>query len=110
MHASARIADFLARLAVLVLLLAALAAVFIWYLPLIQRNQNLRKEIGDQEARIQALQGEINQMNTRLRIIRGDPNAVTRLVRENLGYASPGEFVIRFDAENPAPATSEAGR
>jgi cell division protein FtsB len=39
-------------------------------------------------------------------VLRYDPKAVERLARERLGYARPGETVVRFDppvTNNPAP-------
>jgi cell division protein FtsB len=101
-HASSRIADFLSRLVLLVLVLSGVVAVFLWYFPLIQKNQNLRKEIGEQEARITDLQREISSMRRQLTLFEGNSNTVERSLRENLGYARPGEYVVRFEEKRPA--------
>jgi cell division protein FtsB len=110
MHAGSRIADFVSRLVVFVLVLAGVVAVFIWYLPLIQKNQNLRREIALQEARMQALEQDIGAMNRQLELFLANSNAVERLVRENLGYARPGEYIVRFvDQSSPPPAPATPG-
>ena len=40
--------------------------------------------------------------------MRNDPRSVERLARETLGYAKPGETIIRF--EEPATNAAPAGR
>jgi len=100
------LADFLSRLALLVLIVAAVVAVFVWYLPLIQRNQSLRREIATQEARMSQVEEEIEAMTRQLAYFEGNSNTVERLLRENLGYSLPGEVVIRF--ENPPPEPNAA--
>lgn len=106
MHASSRFADFLSRLVVLTLMLAGVVAVFVWYFPLIRMNQDLREKIAVQDARIQQLQVDISSMTRQFRLYNGDSNTVERLLRENLGYARPGEYVIHFDGEQRAPNPS----
>lgn len=101
MQTDSRVADFLSRLVVLMLVLAGLAGVFGWYLPLIQDNQRLRQEIAQQELRIQGLREEINALSLRLVLSQEDPETVERLARENLGYAAPGETIVRFEDRRP---------
>lgn len=109
MNASSRLADFLSRLVVITMVLAGVVAVFVWYFPLIQRNQNLRKDIAVQEARIQDLQQEVSGMRRQLKLFDGNSNTVERLLRENLGYGRPGEYIFRFEAKHPA-AEAATGR
>lgn len=100
MQTSSRVGDFLSRLVVLALVLAGLVGVFGWYLPLIQRNQRLRSEIAQQESHILALREEINALKLQLQLSQDDPETVERLARENLGYAAPGETIIRFESRS----------
>ncbi|HSH16062.1 MAG TPA: septum formation initiator family protein [Verrucomicrobiae bacterium] len=109
MHASSRVADFLSRLVVICLVVAGVVAVFVWYLPLIQENQKLRRELALQQSRIEALQTENNQMMRRLELFDGNPNTVERLIRENLGFGLPGETIVRFEEPRP-PANPTPGR
>lgn len=112
MRASNPVTDFLSRLVILILFAAGVAAVFIWYLPLIQRNQSLRLKIATQESRLHQLEEEIDSMNRQAMLFEGNSNTVERLLRENLGYGLPGETVIRFEAPsatNALPANSVAG-
>lgn len=85
----------------LVLVVAGIGAVFVLYLPLIQRNQGLRSEIATQEARIEQLEEEIDVMTRQLALFEGNSNTVERLLRENLGYSLPGEIVVRFEEKGP---------
>ncbi len=101
MRARNPVADFLSRLALIVLFAAGVVAVFVWYLPLIQRNQTLRQAIAKQEATIEQLQGGIDSMNRQMMFFEGNSNTVERLVRENLGYGRPGETIIRFEEKSP---------
>ena len=88
----------LTRLVVLLLFVAALVGVGLCYAPLIQQNERKRKRILQLDAEIQreeatgrCLKGSIESLNR-------DPRTIERLVRERLGYAKPGETVVRFEA------------
>jgi len=94
--------DQLARVVVFLLFLAGLLGVAVWYYPLIQHNQRLRKEILSMEAQIQREAETGRQLKNAIEALRRDPKAVERLARERLGYAKPGETVIRFEP----PATN----
>ena len=91
------------------LVVAGVVAVFVWYLPLIQENQKLRRELALQQSRIEALQTENNQMMRRLELFDGNPNTVERLIRENLGFGLTGETIVRFEEPRP-PANPTPGR
>ena len=89
--------DKLTRLILVLLLLAALCGIGLWYLPLIQRNERMRKDNlaldgeNKKEDEIQKrLKGSIDAMR--------DPRTIERLAREKLSYAKTGETVIRFEA------------
>jgi cell division protein FtsB len=96
--------DRLSRLIMLLLIVAALLGVGVWYLPLIQTNERMRREILVEEAKVQR-EREINrQLQSELDALE-DPLAVERRAREQLRLARPGETLIRFE-----PAPQPAGR
>lgn len=104
MSAGVSIWDKLTRLVVFLLFLAGLMAVAIWYLPLIQQNERMRKTIFTLDTRIQKEEESAKQLRLQIDALAHDPKAIERLARERLGYARPGETVIRFEA----PASQSA--
>jgi len=104
MNVGINIWDKLARFVVLLLFLAGLLGVALWYLPLIKHNENLRKRILKLDAQIQKEEESGKQLRAQLDALKRDGKAVERLARERLGYARPGETVIRFDS--PVPGTN----
>lgn len=105
MNVNLGIWDKLTKLIVLLLLLASLLGIALWYFPLIRHNERLRKEILVLEAEIR--KEEENQKRLKASIdALGDPRTVERLAREKLSYAKPGETIIRFESPptNNAPS------
>lgn len=92
----------LSRLIMLLLIVAALLGVAVWYLPLIQTNEQMRREILVEEAKVER-EREINSQLQAELDAHSDPLTVERLARERLRYARPGETVIRFEQ---APSTA----
>jgi cell division protein FtsB len=86
------------QLLVFLCFIALLMAIALWYLPLIQRNERMRKEILRLDAQVQKEEETARQLKSSIDALRFDPRAVERLSRELLHYAKPGETVIRFDA------------
>ncbi len=95
--------DKLTRVAVFLLFIAGLLLVAVWYLPLIQQNENLRKHRLVLDTRIQREIETGKQLRRDIEALLHDSKTVERLARENLGYAKPGETVIRF---GPSPANT----
>jgi cell division protein FtsB len=87
----------LTRVVIFLLFLAGILGVAVWYLPLIERNQNTRKEILRLDKEIQRGEEHKRQLRAAIDSLQRDPKAVERLARERLGYAKPGETVIRFE-------------
>ncbi len=87
----------LTKAVIFLLFLACVLGVAVWYLPLIQQNERMRKEILRLEAKIQKEEETSKQMKAELNALYNDPKAVERLAREKLGYAKPGETVMRFE-------------
>jgi cell division protein FtsB len=76
--------------------IAIILLVGIWYLPLIQKNERMRRYMLGLDNQIQKQEETAKQLRTAIDSLRYDPKAVERLARERLGYAKPGETVIRF--------------
>src|SRR5438046_1683632 len=86
----------LTRVVVFLLVAAGLLAVGVWYWPLIKHNERMRKEVLRLDTEIKKEDDSAKQLKTSIDALRNDPKAVERLARERLGYAKPGETVIRF--------------
>ncbi|MCD6049935.1 MAG: Septum formation initiator [Verrucomicrobia bacterium] len=100
MSDSANIWDRLTQFVLVLIVIAILLGVGVWYLPLIQRNERMRKEILrlDNEIRLEETKArELKASIDTLRDPATAPKAVERLARERLGYAKPGETIIRFE-------------
>jgi cell division protein FtsB len=92
----------LTRAVVFLFILAGLLAIAVWYQPLIHQNERIRRELLNLDARLQK-EKEINKELKASIDAFSDPKTVERLAREKLGYAKPGETVIRF---SPEPSTN----
>ena len=93
----------LTRVVMCLLLIAGVLAVAVWYLPLIRRNERMRKELLRLEAK-QEKEKEVNrQYKASIEALQNNPKAVERLARERLSFAKPGETVVRFEQ----PATNQ---
>jgi cell division protein FtsB len=95
----------LTRVVIFLLLVAAVLGIAVWYLPLIQQNERVRKEVLRLDTQVQKEEEISKQLKASIDSLRNDPKAVERLARERLGYAKPGETVVRFEGaatNNPA--------
>jgi cell division protein FtsB len=90
----------LTRVATFLLLAAGLLLVAVWYHDPIQQNERMRKVVLGLDTRIQKEDETNKALKTSIDTLRNDPKAVERLARETLGYAKPGETVIRFEQPN----------
>ena len=90
--------DKLTRVVIVLLFLSGLLAVGVWYYPLIKQNERMRKYILQLDGRIEQEDHTGKQLRASIDALRFDPKALERLARERLGYAKPGETVIRFEA------------
>jgi len=97
--------DRLTQGVVLLLILAALLAVVMWYLPVIQQNQRLRQEVWHLDRQVQLEEARQKQLQLAIDALQHDPRTVERYLRQSLGFARPGETVIRFEA--PTPGTNQ---
>jgi cell division protein FtsB len=90
----------LTKLVVALVVLAILLLIGWCYLPLIHKNERMRKEIYRLDAELQKSQEMSRELKSEIDALRNDPKTVERLAREKLGYARTNETVIRFE---PAP-------
>ena len=88
----------LTRVVIFLLFVASLVGLAVWYLPLIKQNERYRQRILVLDNQIQKEEESGKQLRASIDTLRRDPKAVERLARERLGYAKPGETVIRFEA------------
>jgi cell division protein FtsB len=98
--------DKLSRVVIFLLFVAGLLVVSVWYLPLIKQNERMRKEILRLDTQIQKEEDVSKQLKLAIDSLKRDPKAIERLARERLGYARPGETVIRFES----PVTNDFRR
>jgi cell division protein FtsB len=94
--------DKLSRVVVFLLFLAGVLAVGLWYRPLIDQNERFRKEVHRLHAAIQKEEERGRQMKSSIDALRLDPRAIEREARL-LGFAKPGEKVVRFLPSPSAP-------
>ncbi len=93
--------DKLTKAVVFLLIIAALLAVAVWYLPLIKQNERMRAEILRLEEEVTTEEKVAIRRKVAIEALRNDPETVERYAREKLGLAKPGETVIRFEKPDP---------
>jgi cell division protein FtsB len=81
----------------LLIFAAAVLAVVVWYIPLFQQNERMRKEIQTLQGQIRREEQASRRLEENIKSLRDDPKTVERMAREKLGYARTGETVIYFD-------------
>ncbi len=95
----------LTKVVVGLIVLAVLLLMGRCYLPLIQQNERMRREISRLDAQLQKEEEISKQLKAEIEALRNDPKTIERLTREKLGYARPDETVVRFEpAATNAPA------
>jgi cell division protein FtsB len=87
----------LTRLILILLAVAALLGIGVWYLPLIRQNQALRQDGLRLDVEIQKEEAIARQQKATINALQKDPKTIERLAREKLGFARTGETVIRFE-------------
>lgn len=87
----------LTRVVIVLCLVAGLIGVGLWYLPEIRKNERMRRVVERLDEQIKKEDEASRQLKNSIEALRNDPKAVERLAREKLGYAKPGETVVRFE-------------
>jgi len=90
--------DKLTRVVIFLVFIACLLIVAMWYFPLIKQNERYRKQILKLDVQLEREKEIGKQLKGSIDALSHDPKVVERLARERLGYAKPGETVIRFEA------------
>jgi cell division protein FtsB len=96
--------DKLTRVVIFLLLIAGLLGVAVWYLPVIKKNERMRKKIIELDVQLEKSEETARQSKASFDALRYDLKSVERLSRERLGYARTDEIVVRFEP----PATNQA--
>ena len=96
----------LTKVVVGLVVLAILLLMGMCYLPLIQQNERMRREILRLDVQLQNEEAKSKQLKAEIDALRNDPKTVERMMREKLGYAKPDETVVRFEPS----ATNAPGR
>jgi cell division protein FtsB len=97
----------LSRLVLVLITVACLLAIGRWYFPVIQKNERLRKRIILLNQDFKKEEELSRQLKSNIDSLQRDPDTIERMAREKLGYAKPGETVIRFDVpQTNNPPTS----
>ena len=102
MNAGQSIWDKLFRLVLALLVFAGLLGIFLWYQPVIQENQRMRRDKLELDKKIDKEMEMARKLEADLHSLQ-NPTTVERLARERLSFAKPGEDVIHFD---PPPGVS----
>jgi cell division protein FtsB len=95
----------LTKLVIALLFIAGLLGIAAWYLPVIQKNERMGKAVQRLDKQERKEEETARQLKASIDALCNDPKAVERLARERLGYAKPGETVVRFenvDTNHPA--------
>lgn len=79
------------------LLLVGLFLVWFWYMPVIQKNERMQREIIALEKEKAREQEESRQLEESINALQTDRETSERLARETLGYAGADENVARFE-------------
>ena len=89
----------LSRLMAALIFAAAVLAVVVWYIPLFQQNERMRKEIQTLQGQIRREEQASRRLEQSIKSLRDDPKTVERMAREKLGYAKTNETVIYFESK-----------
>ena len=86
----------LTKVVIALLLIAAVGAVAVWFQPVINSNEQMRKKVYQLDHQIARAEAEQRQLRGTIDALKRDSKAVERCVRESLAYAKPGETIFRF--------------
>jgi cell division protein FtsB len=89
--------NILTRIVIVLIVVAGVLAIGSRYLPLIQQNERMRREIHRLETELVAEQEASRLLQAEIQLLTRDTDALEREARAQLGLARPGEVIIRFD-------------
>jgi cell division protein FtsB len=88
----------LTKMVVGLVVLAVLLLIGMCYLPVIQENARMRSQIFKLDQQLQDEEEKSKCLQAQVDALLHDPDTVERLTREKLGYAKPGETIVRFES------------
>jgi len=89
--------DKLTRVILFLIAAACIIGIARWYLPVIEQNEHMRKELRRLNQELRQEDEKMRKLKANIDVLQHDTQSVERLIREKLGYAKPGETVIRFE-------------
>jgi cell division protein FtsB len=95
--------SWLAQAVVALMAVAALLLIGVTYLPLIQKNEQMRRQIDVLDAELEKQRQTARELQAEFDALRSDPKTVERLARERLGYARADETVLHFEPPTNHP-------
>jgi len=102
--------DKLSRLVIFLLFIAGLLSVAVWYYPLIQTNERMRKTVLRLDQDIRHEEARARHFKAAIEALSKDPKTIERVARTELLYAKPDETVIRFEIPaNPEETLNPSG-
>lgn len=93
----------LTRIILVLLVASAILAVVAMYWPLLKQNERMRQVVYSLDAQIEQEKAREHYTRTAIDAMSNNPKTVERLAREKLGYAKPGETIIRFEERSANP-------
>jgi len=87
----------LTRLMLVLFVLAVVMGVIAAYYPLLKQNERMRAVAYHLDLQAQQEESQQRQLRSSIEAMTKDRATIERLAREKLGYAKPGETVIRFE-------------
>jgi cell division protein FtsB len=87
---------WLNRLMLWLIALAVMALIILKYVPLIRKNESMRRDLQQRQEVVQRLETTTARNQARIDALRNDPRAIEREAREQLGLARPDEQVVTF--------------
>lgn len=90
------------RICLILLIGLVVAIVVSLFLPLIERQKELRAREAELRLDIQKEAEKLRMLKWKQEKLKEDPRFVEKIAREEIGYAKPGEVIFRFvDEETP---------
>ena len=87
----------LTKLVIFLLFVVGIAAVCMWYVPLIRQNESMRQQLLQLDQKVKQQEEKGRMLRASVEALKNDPRAVERLARARFAYAKPGEIVVRFE-------------
>ncbi len=88
------------------IVLGLLAVVGLFFVPVIQKENDYKAEIAKKQREIAAAQDEQAELQLETEHMKNDPAYVEHIARDELNMGKPGETIIRFDRYQPSPSSA----